>query len=544
MKPHLTTRRTFIQRITALSAISLSGRGLLQSAESEANAPLRSSMERAAKCCLAWLNPDQEWLPTGGYEIAHDTGRWWDAMLRYEAAARVLVIPEPVEAAMMKNLHTLTDNPAALLMNTARLPGPAEKIKVNPHNLRETMLAYTALVRYRKSDWAWQQGRKLLQTIEGTLDADGQMDYQALATIAGGPLTTDPLMIQRSPAGEWFNATATTGRALEAIVWFHGATGDPLALKLAHRLAEVHLRQSIDPSGEVRAELRDPGHVGHTHSYCGTLRGLLLYGLAGGGKQYVDAVAATYRRGLWGTVISHSGWTPHDQGKSRFRGPEGDPVGEHASCGDVAQIALWLALPAGQTELLDDVERLIRARLLPSQIVDEKQPRRDGAWGVYAHPFGYGAILDVFAAVLHSLADFQEHIVTATPGGGVSVNLHFDVDTPAVTITSKRDAKATVSILPKEPCDLRIRVPAWAAREAVRLSIGDKPLPLTWDGAFLTLSRNSIGEGGLVTLQYDLPEKQTVEEMPVSHRKFQLNWRGDEVAGCDPKVPIYAALAR
>ena len=82
-------------------------------------------MDRAAKCCLAWLNPDQEYLPTGGYELAHDTGRWWDAMLRFEAATGTR-IPEQAETAMMKNLRTLTDNPAALLMNTARLPGADE----------------------------------------------------------------------------------------------------------------------------------------------------------------------------------------------------------------------------------------------------------------------------------------------------------------------------------------------------------------------------------------------------------------------------------
>ena len=48
--------------------------------------PVRKAMDRAAKCCLAWLNPEQEFLPTGGYEVAHDTGRWWDTMLRFEAA--------------------------------------------------------------------------------------------------------------------------------------------------------------------------------------------------------------------------------------------------------------------------------------------------------------------------------------------------------------------------------------------------------------------------------------------------------------------------
>src|SRR5882757_1286208 len=176
MNPAPTTRRAFIQQIAALSAASVAGRGSLWGVGMESGGPLRASMDRAAQCCLAWLNPEQAFLPTGGYELAHDTGRWWDAMLRYEAATGVR-IPEWAETAMLGNLRTLTDNPAALLMNSARLPGPAEKIKVNPHNLRETMLAYTALVQHRKSDWAWAQGRKLLQTIEATLDPDGQMDY-------------------------------------------------------------------------------------------------------------------------------------------------------------------------------------------------------------------------------------------------------------------------------------------------------------------------------------------------------------------------------
>src|ERR1700749_5120858 len=170
-----TTRRTFVQQITAAAGASLLGRRFLADEAPVKNGGLRQAMDRAAACCLAWLNPEQEFLPTGGYELAHDTGRWWDAMLRYEGATGIR-IPEQAEAAMMKNLRALTDNPAALLMNTARLPGPAEKIKVNPHNLRETMLTYCALVNYRKSDWAFQQGRRLIEAIGSLLEPDGRMD--------------------------------------------------------------------------------------------------------------------------------------------------------------------------------------------------------------------------------------------------------------------------------------------------------------------------------------------------------------------------------
>jgi len=571
--PMTTTRRTFVQQLGAAAGTALWGRGLIAETGAEgavAKAPLRQAMDRAAACCLAWLNPEQQFLPTGGYEIAHDTGRWWDAMLRYEAATGTR-IPAPVEEAMMKNLRTLTDNPAALLMNTARLPGPVEKLKVNPHNLRETMLTYNALASFRKSEWAVQQGRKLVDVIGSLLEPDGQMDYEKLATLAGGPLTTDPLVTQRSPSGEWFNATATTGRAIEPILSYYETTGHAPALELAKRLAEVHMRQTIDPKGKVRAELRDPSHVGHTHSYCGTLRGLLLYGLISGEKQYIDAVASTYRKGLWGTSISHSGWTPHDQGKSRFTNRDGDPIGEHASCGDIAQIALWLALRAGQTDLLDDVERLVRARLLPSQIVDEKNPRRDGAWGVYSHPFGYGAILDVFAAVLHSLTDIDlQSVSTLALGSEVpAVHLHFDADAWKFTVESKRGPEASSIVTPKRvgshsvpgipglevtpkeappkvadgEVGLRIRVPSWATREKVQLEMAGKPLPLRWEGSYLLVLKKEFEARVPITLRHDLPPRQTVEEMPVSHNKFNLTWKGDEVVSCDPKVPIYPARA-
>ena len=47
-----------------------------------------------------------------------------------------------------------------------------------------------------------------------------------------------------------------------------------------------------------------------------------------------------------------------------------DNRGETASPGDAAQLALWLATRHGFTEYLDDVERIVRARILPSQVTE------------------------------------------------------------------------------------------------------------------------------------------------------------------------------
>lgn len=503
---------------------------------------LKESMQLAGKCHIAWLDPDRDWMPTGGYEVAHDTGRWWDAMLRLEDATGFAIPPE-VEAAMLRNLQRLTGNPDGLLMNDPSVDWLKEKARINPHNFREGLLAVTALVRFCDSAWARETGHRLIQTMDRCFQTDGRFDFTRLVCWGTVPHTEDPSHDQKS-GQPWFDGTASSGRALEALVWFYEATGDALALDVAERVARHHLASTVNPDGSARAEILDPNNVGHNHSYLGTLRGLLLFGLLTNRNEYLDAVLATYRNSIWSHNITESGWTPHDLGRTRFPDETGDPVGEHASCGDVAQLALWLALRAGHTELLDDVERLVRARLLPSQIVDENNPRQDGAWGVYSHPFGQGSILDVFAAVTHSLTDICQHVVTRTEGGVVSVNLHFDTETPWATVRTRRSGRAAcLIVVPKQPSELRLRVPGWTARETLRLTALGNPLPLHQDGHYLILSPRDVCAGAALEFEYDLPLRETVEILPVSGREFRLKWRGDEVVACDPKVPIYPAFA-
>jgi hypothetical protein len=534
------SRRRFLHMVGGAAALGgVASPRAAELPEQDADCALKQAIHRAGNCCLAWLDPKYDCMPTGGYEVAHDTGRWWDAMLRLEAATG-FQIPPKLEAAMLCNIQRLMGNPDALLMNDPSLELPRNTARINPHNFREGLLALAALVRYRQSDWARKTGHRLLATMDRCFQPDGRFDYTLLECWGKIPLSTDPCHLQ-PPGAPWFDATANSGRALEAILCFHDVTGDPLAMKVARRIARHHLANSVNADGSMHTEILNPNNVGHNHSYLGALRGLLQFGLLEQQQEYVDAVFATYRNSLWKHNISHSGWSPHDLGKIRFPDGAGDPVGEHGSCSDVIQLALWLGLQTGQTDLLDDTERLIRARLFPSQIDEEANPRRHGAWGVYGHPFGRGAILDVFAAVVHSLVDVYQHIVTATDGGGQSVNLHFGVETPHMTIRDMRGERGRLQIVPKRPCPLRIRVPAWAPRRTVSLTASGKSLPLRWDGAYLLVSAKDAKLGNTIELTYDLPERETVEVMPVSGREFRLSWRGDGVAACDPEVAIHPA---
>ena len=509
---------------------------------------LKESMTLAGQCHLAWLNPERDFMPTGGYEVAHDTGRWWDAMLRLEAATG-FAIPADLEAAMLRNVQTLMSNPDGLLINDPGVDWLADKTIINPHNLREGMLALAALVRFRGDGWAREAGHRLLQTIDHCLLPDGRLDFTRLAIWGRVPLSGDPCHDQPASA-RWFDATANTGRALEAILEFYRATGEPLALLVAERIARHHLANTVHPDGSPCREILDPSNVGHNHSYLGTLRGLLLFGLLTRQHEYVDVVNTTYRRSLWKHNITESGWTPHDLGKTRFPNAAGDPVAETASCGDVAQLALWLALRCGQYELLDDVERLVRSRILPAQIGPEDArdpdnaeaklgPRQLGGWGVHGAPYGKGCILDVLAAVLHTLTDVYGHIVTHEEMGLV-VNLHIDYAGDDVEITCAREQDASLVVRPKAPGNVAIRVPGWVPRDAIQMTVAGAACPPALIGPYVFVGDGEMAVERVITLRYPLPERETVETFP-SGRVYRLKWQGDQVIGVSPRETPLAA---
>ncbi len=505
---------------------------------------LKQSMELGGNCCLAWLDPEKGFMPTGGYEVAHDTGRWWDAMLRLEDAIG-FEIPEDLEQAMLKNIKILTDNPDGLLMNNPDVEWLRDSFRINPHNFREAMIAFNALVRYRNDNWARQAGHRLLQTMDKCFRPDGRFDYTLLKSHGKIVQSTDPCHNQ--PEDKWFDGTANSGRSLEGIIWFYEATGDELAINVAERIAKHHLKNTVNPDGSAREELISPDNVGHNHSYLGTLRGLILFGLLTHQWEYIDVVARTYQKSLWKYNISESGWTPHDLGKIRFPNEDGDPVAETASCGDVIQIGLWLALRCGYIDFLDDVERLIRSRILPAQIVDDDmkyfghldesgKKRMLGAWGVHGRPYGKGSTLDVLAAVLHTEADVYNSIVTRSPFG-LTINLCLDYSNALVEIRTERKEKAKITIIPNIKDNVMIQIPSWAPKDSIKMTIDDIQCPIMRIGSWIHAPKEKVNPGSRIICIYDLPERESKEIMPVSGKIYSLKWKGDEVTGIFPHEP-------
>lgn len=518
---------------------------------------LKESMELGGRCLLNWLDPEHDNMVTGGWLVSHDTGRWWDAILRLESTTG-FVIPAEAEGAMLLNLQTLTDNPDGLLLIPPHLDYAEPKFEL--HSLREGLLAFNALLRYRKSSWAKQRGHRMLETLNQTLKPDGRWDLERFKYFQYARADKPD-----ENAGEvGGDMTGSSGRFLEALVWFYEATGDGLALELAERIAQYHLAHTLNSDGSIRNEIVDESNIGHNHSYHGTLRGLLLYGFLTRQHDYVDAVLKTYRTGFPDYVIQESGWAPHDLGKKRFPNEQGDPAADPASAGDHTQLALWFGLNAGCVDLLDDVERLVRARLLPAQAIDADRPtiirgimdykkvdeesarlqsdKMVGGWSIHGPVHGgKGCILDVLAAVVHTLTDVYNNITTRTTTG-LTINLHFDYDDETVSIKSERTETAALTVQLKVKDNVLIRIPGWTDKTNLRLTIDGRQTSPKIIDHYVYVPKDVSAEE--IVLQYALPTRRTTETTPTG-RTYQFAWRADEIIGLHPNeeyLPFYPDL--
>ena len=512
---------------------------------------LKQSMELAGTNLLSSLIPADDYLPLWSVTIdsdmrascsrrwpEHNIGRWWDAILRLEAATG-FAIPGEMEEAMVRHLGACLDNPLSVCGST-----DASKNCFDDHSQREILLALAALVRSRDSDWAAGAGHEMITALDRFIGDDGQWDRVLMNGVAaqGGrhvDVGQGDSETNESGSTPGVELTSSHGRMIEGLLEFYTASGDNDALRLVTRLAEWHLENSTRPDGtvpETRAYI-------HTHSLCGTFRGLLMYGQLSRQHEYMDRVAKSYARTVR-TRVKQSGFISHDWGKEHR--------GETTSPGDAAQLALWLA-QIGYTEFLDDAERIVRARILPSQITsplglqpaegEEISANLDalamGAFGgMHTHP--HGGILpttDITAADLHTLCDIYTHVVEETDAGLV-VNFHLDCENDFARVETRRGDDGRIVITPKVRRPVLIRIPSWTPAESVELRVNGRPVDRARSGHFLTVS--APDPPGQIEVRYDLPVQTVMEQ--IDGEDFSITWRGDDVIGVSPNadfLPFY-----
>ena len=509
---------------------------------------LKESLELGGQHLLGWLDPDRDYLPTGSWAITHDLGRWWDAMLRLEDATG-FVIPGDMEGASLRNLHWLTDNPDGLMFVPPGLDW--HPIMFEFHSLREGILTFAALAKFRGSKWAEQAGHKYIQTLWDGLAADfswevNRFDYaKYFDEVEHRDFGHTPFKANQ------FQLSVSHGRCIEALVWYYRWTEDSLALELADRLARFHLEHAISADGKIPHYLYDEdSKAGDGQSHLYTLCGLLQFGLLTHQREYIDAVVQTYAVGF-PQIVRECGWVAHDLGLSRYSDEIGNPSANTESTGAAARLALWMAMHAGRADCYDDVERLVRARLFPGQTTEADRcsnpdvvisDKAIGGWGANDYPHaGKGFNPSGTAEVVHTLSAIYQNI-TSRDQAGLFVNMHFDYEGPEARIEVRREDAASVTIFPQVEDALFVRIPGWA--KSVQLFVDGDVVETVMIGAYAQVPRLGSGPGRKVELRYDLPERRTREEMPAGDA-YEFAWKGDEIVGVAPKdrpMPFYPTL--
>ena len=510
---------------------------------------IKQSMELAGRNLLHCLRPEDQFRPLWGVDIEpdfratcrrsrfeHNVGRWWDAVLRLEAATG-FEIPAEMEAAMLRNLGDCLDNPLSVCAPV----DPAASC-FDGHTQREILLALSALVRWRDNDWAKEAGHRMILALDRFFQDNGEWNLALMNRIAAQQgRHVDATKDLGGNVG--VESSRTHGRMIEGLLEFYMSAGDTAAMRLATRLAEFHLETSTRPDGSFP----ETDKYVHTHSLLGTYRGLLLYGKLTRQWTYIDRIAKTYANTVR-TAVKESGFISHDWGN--------DNTGEPTSPGDAAQLALWLAR-LGYGEFLDDVERIVRARLLPSQITEplglhpaegESSPADldDLAVGAFGgmHALTHGGkrpTTDITAAILHTLCDIYSQVIEERAIGMI-VNFHFDYDDARIRMETTRTDVGRLVIQPKIAKPITIRIPTWAPAESVRLAVNGRPIEPSWVGRFLMVSAQQ--PPARIEVEYGLPVRSIDEH--TDGVDYRITWRGDDVIGIAPNtdfLPFYPTMS-
>lgn len=541
---------------------------------------LKQSMAMAGDSLVASLGRDLGYSPLWNTTISRDMKNavskffwpsvniagWWSAMLRLEAAIG-FVIPSKEEAGMMRLLGGCFDNSlgVATCIGTDVPPtGPDPRsFLIDRVGMTEFMLALVCLVRYRKSSWAVDAGKKMVRALDKYIQDDGLYNWDAMGeclTRAGEPLPKSEMRQKEHGAA----TVLTHGRVIETLVEFYLETGDEAALHLADRLVRFHYDVTSCEDGSAPDV---PDHGLHTHSWICMLRGFVLFGSVTRQWQYIERAIKSFRNGVLG-MIKESGFISHDWSS--------EVNAEVSSAGSVVQLALMLSR-YGYTEHLDDAERIVRSRILASQItqtldlrapvtaeevdsvraIDEmglldinlgKFPeegknlneRVRGAYGglLYTHPHGEPCpTTDITCYDVHALTDVYQNIAERT-NAGTRINFHLDYSDEDIEIGTETGKRRTVRVLLHRAENLFVRIPRWTPAESVTLRVNGSEAPVKKYGDFAFLPVADARKE--IELTYDLPERRVVET--TNGVDYEFLWRGDEVAGISPNtdfLPFY-----
>ena len=148
-----------------------------------------------------------------------------------------------------------------------------------------------------------------------------------------------------------------------------------------------------------------------------------------------------------------------------------------------------------------------------------------------------------------TLGKIADHaVMDEGPAGGISVNLHYTLETPLAAVSCHEPFAGRLEVVPAQTGPLRIRVPAFATN--VTVSLDGTEVPHVIRDGYAALDR--IPAGARVTLDYPLPERHGDQVVripqaakggtgayfgpkadPIVAHRIPTRWRGNTVMAID-----------
>ena len=341
---------------------------------------------------VAWPEPRLSFSPV--HSEAHVPGRHLNALLAAEGLLGIEVDPVAVDRHAAAVFFSYSGEPPLPLNRVSR---DGQLGPFCPHNLREGFHGLAGLARWRGSEQAVETARR------------------SVALIARAWRPSNDWLVPIDADCANLTHVQSLGRAIGPLVKLWRTTGEQAFLELAARAAEAAL-DAYPADGAFRGDALGT----HAHSITSTLSSLAQLADATADADLLARASAFYANGLW-TIRDELGWVIESTA------PDANPdKGETNSSGDIVETALILAAH-GDAAAADDVERIVRAHLLPSQLRDfawipastatddgttDVAARLHGAWGFPApyghHPLGLDRInfnLDIVGGTVASLVE-------------------------------------------------------------------------------------------------------------------------------------------
>ena len=323
---------------------------------------------------------------------------------------------------------------------------------------------------------------------------------------------------------------------------YYEETLDEKTISFAEKLVNYFVYHShvINENGSFNGYLHSGGIIP-------TAVGVLRYGIA---TNNVELISWAKRVCDWTLTQSSSfGWVPD--------GTESETC-ETCCITDMIHFMVKLA-ELGHHEYWGIIEKFTRNQLLENQIRDvdriitpdaqarsttDVAPKLLGSFDCGSYPnrllgFPGGVEGCCVGAGVRALFLVWDRIVTRD-SSGVYVNFNFSRSTEWVNVTSYHPYEGKITVDVHNAPTLFIRVPEWASRDKIRITVDDAVRSPAWHGSFLRLDNLSAGQ--TVNVQHPL-RLQESEEI-IAKQRYNLQWKGDTVIEISPKGEKYPIFQR